>query len=75
MKSVLKSFRIKDVYSDFLVEKSKEMRVSQAAVIEAALDKMMENSKQWEKDLIAMSHDEAYKKEQRDLANEFYEDL
>lgn len=75
MKSVLKSFRLKDVYNNFLLEKAEEMGISQAAVIEKALDKLMINSKQWEEDLISISQDKTYKKEQRDLANEFYEDL
>ena len=75
MRSIQKSFRLKAIYNQFLIEKSQEMQVSQADIVEVALDKLMKDSEQWEKDLALIAKDEGYKKEQRDLANEFYEDF
>ena len=75
MKSVLKSFRLKQIYNDFLEDKSEEIGVTQVAILEAALEKFMASSNQWENDLTLISEDEVYKKEQRDLANEYYEDF
>lgn len=75
MKTVLKSFRLKEDYERFLDQKSKDLGVSQAAIIELALEQMKQASLEWEEDLRQLAEDKAYKEEQKNLANEFYEDF
>jgi hypothetical protein len=73
--TILKSFRIEEELIRFVERRAKELGVSQATVIEQALGELMEETEQWENDLRLMANDEEYRKEQVELANEFYEDF
>ena len=73
--TILKSFRIDEKLIRFLEQRAKELGVSQGTIIEQALGELMEETIQWENDLDLIANDEEYRKEQVELAEEFYEDF
>ena len=73
--TILKSFRIDEKLIRFLEQRAKELGVSQGTIIEQALEELMEETIQWENDLDLIANDEEYRKEQVELAEEFYEDF
>ncbi len=75
MATHLKSFRLDRRLIPFLESFAKAKGVSEATIIEMALEKLMEDTEQWENDLALIAKDDAYRKEQVDLADEFYEDF
>lgn len=73
--TILKSFRIEENLIRFLEQRAKELGVSQGSVIEQALSELMEETEQWESDLKLIANDEAYLKEQVEIAEELIEDI
>ncbi len=73
--TILKSFRIEEELIRFLERNAKERGVSQATIIEEALAELMEEAKQWERDLETIANDEEYQKEQLEMAEELFEDI
>jgi len=73
--TILKSFRIDEKLIRFIEQQAKESGTSQSAIIEQALEKLMEETEQWENDLALIATDQAYLKEQAEIAEELIEDV
>lgn len=73
--TILKSFRIDEKLIRFLEQQAKESGVSQNKIIEQALNRLIEETEQWENDLQIIANDEEYQKEQVELAEAFHEDF
>ena len=73
--TILKSFRIDEKLIRFLERQAKEMGVSQGKIIEQALEKLLQDSEQWEKDLALIANDKDYQKEQLEMAEELIEEV
>lgn len=73
--TILKSFRIDEKLIRFLEQQAKELGVSQGAIIEQALGKLIEETEQWENDLAIIASDKEYQKEQEEMAEELFEDI
>jgi len=72
--TILKSFRIEEELIRFLEKSAKERGVSQSSIIEEALIQLADSKTQWEKDLESIANDKQYRKEQEELAEEYYGD-
>lgn len=73
MQSILKTFRLPISYAQFLEESASEKNISQTEVILKSLSNLMKHKNRWQQDLSALTEDKEYRKEQIDLAEEYYE--
>ena len=73
MKTLLKSFRLPLDCVEFIEAEAAQANESQSQVITKSIRQLMNFEAQWARDLQKMAEDEAYRKEQIELAEEIYE--
>lgn len=73
MQAVLKSFRLPKEMADFIKNEALLNHVSEARVIERAVQKIMTQENQWQQTLQMVAMDEAFRDEEKILAEENYD--
>lgn len=73
MSTILKTFRLPKDCVEFLEKESIEKDISQSKMVADFIKNLMDFEAQWQRDLLRMTQDEEYRKEQLEMAEENYD--